>query len=152
VKDWRAGDLLCVSAGLAVLLSAALPWVQVEDPPAVLGALVLRMYEPLALLILVGMGLVAVGAVRTVWSALVAIASTLGIAIALLMIAEGAQGALDAYAPGFTAHANGFGVSVLVAAGLLAGVGGVVTAIQREPKVSGHAVHEAPLTAGPSSD
>lgn len=135
MKEWRAGDLMCVSAGVAVLSAAGMPWVQVADPPAALGAVVLGMYEPLVLVGAIGVVLIVSGLMRTLWSALVALASSFAIAIAIIMISEGAAGALQAYAPGVVGHGNGLGVSTLLAAGLLSGLGGVVIAIQREPGV-----------------
>ncbi len=140
MKRWLAGYLMIVAAGVSLLIAAALPWAQVGDPPMAFNALQLHLYEPLAFVVVTGTCLIAFGAARTMWSALAGLVGAFAAGMTIVMvhgaIYVGLHAAAPALALGETVHVTGYGVAVMFAAGMLAGAGGFVTAVQAAPKVT----------------
>lgn len=136
---WRAGDVLCLAAGISLIGAAFLPWAQAGDPPVTLGALSMRLYGPFGFSIALGVILMVFAARHTLWAALVAFAGSFAVAMTVLAIHADVYGGLAAAGVRLgadSAHVTGYGVSALFAAGLLAGLGGVVVAIESEAPVT----------------
>jgi hypothetical protein len=136
-KKWHGGYLMCIAAGVTMLVAAFMPWAQLDAPPATYTAFEMRMWEPLAFTVLTGAALVIFGALRTMWSAFVAMGGAFAATITTLMIHENVYVGLRVVQPGLalgqTTHVTGFGVAALFAAGMLAGAAGLITAVQAAP-------------------
>lgn len=134
-----AGFLLLIAAGLTVLISAVLPWAQLDQPAVTYTALQMHLYTPFVFAVLTGLTLIGFALARTMWAAFVGIAAAFAAAITVLMIDGDIYVGLHTVAPslalGEVVHVTGFGVAVLFAGGLMAGLAGAVTAIQTAPEV-----------------
>lgn len=135
----RAGHLILIAAGVTWLAGAVLPWAQVAGFSATYSALQLHMYTGFVVATTAGASLVVVGASARWWAGFVGLGAAFASAICVLAIHADAYIALRVVAPtlalGEVTHVTGYGVAVLFAGGLLAGAGGMVTAVQTAPKV-----------------
>ncbi len=140
MKRWLAGYLMIMAAGASLLIATLLPWAQVGEAPKVFYALQLHLYEPLVMAVVTGACLIAFGAMRTMWAALAGLVGAFAAGMTIVMIHGaiyvGLHVAAPALALGETTHVTGYGVAVMFAAGVLAGTGGLVTAVQAAPKVT----------------
>lgn len=140
MKRWLAGYLMIIAAGVSLLIAAALPWAQVGEPALLFSAFQLHLYEPLIVVVATGVFLIAFGATRTMWAALAGLVGAFAAGMTIVMIHGAIYVGLHVAAPsltlGETVHVTGYGVAVMFAAGMLAGVGGLITAVQAAPKVT----------------
>lgn len=136
-KRWYAGYLMCIAAGVTVLMATAMPWAQLESPAVSYDAVQLQLYKPLAFALVTGVALIAFGLMRTMWAAFVALGAAFMATIVSLMIHEDVYVGLSLVQPnlalGQAPHVTGFGVAVMFAAGMLAGAAGLVIAVQAAP-------------------
>jgi hypothetical protein len=139
MERWRAGFLILVASGITFVVAAAVPWAQLEAPREVFYAWELHMFFPLAFCLGLGATVLTFAFRRSVWAGMVGICAALGAGLTVLMIHGNLYAGLVIAAPllrlGETPHVAGYGVGVLFAAGMLAGLGGLITAVQTAPKV-----------------
>lgn len=133
-KQWRAGDLMSVAAGVTLMVCAFLPWADVEGDQ--FSGLAMRMYRPFGFALLAGALLVAFGLARTPWAGVAGLAVSFASAVVVLWIRSGVHGGLvevvGVPAAAIGPNVGGYGEYALFAAGALAGAAGVVTVIQRQ--------------------
>jgi len=135
---WRAGYLLCISAGIAMVIAAFLPLAQSETlPPRTYTALAMHYFGPFVTMLAAGVALIVLGYLRTPWAALVAMSDAMASIVVLLMIHGDLDARLAAIGVDVTGvgHPYGYGYSVVLAAGALAFVASVVTSVQTAPPV-----------------
>lgn len=121
MKGWRSGDVLAMAAGVALLTAALTPW-GLGSGGATYG-FAAGQDILFGLAVLSALALIVVGAMRTPWTALVALFAAFTAAFV------GFTAAIPAHAQG--SH-PGFGLFALAAAAVLAMAGCVMNAIERE--------------------
>ena len=137
-REWTAGYVLCVSAGVVMILAAFLPWGSTITPPRMYTAIELRFFAPFFATLLMGAALVVVGLLRRSWAAAVAMAGAFGAGIMMLMIHGDLYGRLTAAGAHLGAdlgHPYGFGVAVFLANGVLAFAAAVAISVESEPAI-----------------
>lgn len=122
MTTWRSGDIVSASAGLALVVSLVVPWVVTDvvrpASPLALGELGIIGWVGVAGALLLGFAVR-----RSSWTALVGFSVVLVAAFVLF------TAAIPSHAGG--AH-PGFGMYVLAVGAVLAAVGAVLNAIERE--------------------
>jgi peptidoglycan/LPS O-acetylase OafA/YrhL len=122
MSNWRSGDIVSAAAGFALLVALAVPWVLTDtvrpSSPLAAGAIGTLAWIGLSGAVLAGFALK-----RSAWTALVGFSVVLVAAFGLY------TAAIPAHAAG--AH-PGFGMYALAAGAVLAAVGAVLNAIERE--------------------
>lgn len=139
MRQWLAGYMLLIAAGIAILVSVFLPWGTLESPASNFYAIELGLWGPAVTAAVTGVVLIAFGAMRTMWAGLVGLVAVFVVTILLLSIHsemyQAIQGVVPGIALGETTHVTGYGFSVLFVAGALAGFAGITIAVQTAPKV-----------------
>lgn len=146
MRQWLAGDLTALAAGITFLIAAVLPWAQ-PNSITFLSAWSLQLWGPLAVIVVCGLLLVAASATRSLATAFLGIVIPFVATITVLSVHDGLYYGLARLgygASGDAAHVLGYGVSVMLFAGLLSGAGGFVTFVQRQPKVATGAPDKPP--------